>query len=126
MKVVLLLIFALIFLGISAKGKVCDFEEYNVVCTIYDGGRNHTHKAPRREKEIQLKVTAQSVCIESGVEKSQFSMLSFFSNTGELICTKQSIITNGVIIPVESNVLKETSRISVLINGKSNFRNTII
>ena len=87
MKVVLLLIFALIFLGISAKGKVCDFEEYNVVCTIYDGGRNHTHKAPRREKEIQLKVTAQSVCIESGVEKSQFSMLSFFSNTGELICT---------------------------------------
>lgn len=58
MKVVLLLIFALIFLGISAKGKVCDFEEYNVVCTIYDGGRNHTHKAPRREKEIQLKVTA--------------------------------------------------------------------
>ncbi len=45
-------------------------------------------------------------------------MLSFFSNTGELICTKQSIITNGVIIPVESNVLKETSRISVLINGK--------
>ena len=35
-----------------------------------------------------------------------------------LICTKQSIITNGVIIPVESNVLKETSRISVLINGK--------
>lgn len=119
MKVVLLLIFALIFLGISAKGKVCDFEEYNVVCTIYDGGRNHTHKAPRREKEIQLKVTAQSVCIESGVEKSQFSMLSFFSNTGELICTKQSIITNGVIIPVESNVLKETSRISVLINGAS-------
>lgn len=118
MKVVLLVIFVLNVLGISACEKVHGFEERDVVFSIYDGGRNHTHKAPCRKKEIYLKITAQSICVESGIEKSQISTVSFYSDEGYLIYTKQCVIGNGDVIPVESNVMKETSRISIFVNGK--------
>lgn len=118
MKVIVLLIFALSALGASAHDDVHMFDSYEVICSIHVGGQNHTHKAPSLDKGVRLEMYEQYVCIVSGVDKLQSSVLSFYSSDGMILFSKRCTIINGDIIVVDSNIIEKASKVSISLSGK--------
>jgi len=116
-KILILFFLVLGFNDISVSAKVSMLVK-DVVCIIYPDGKNNSHKMPMRYKEISLSVYGNSISVESGVDFQQFVNLEFYSADGTLIYEKQGSIVNGDVIEINPNVIEETAKISVILNGK--------
>ena len=63
MKVLVFIFIVFSFLGVSAEENMSIEKEYDVVCSIYNGGRHNSNKALLRYNRILLQVTELMVSV---------------------------------------------------------------
>ena len=71
MKVLVFIFIVFSFLGVSAEENMSIEKEYDVVCSIYNGGRHNSNKAPLRYNRILLQVTELMVSVVDGADSPQ-------------------------------------------------------
>lgn len=116
MKVLVFIFIVFSFLGVSAEENMSIEKEYDVVCSIYNGGRHNSNKAPLRYNRILLQVTELMVAVVDGADSPQPSVLSFYSGDGTLLYRKQCILENGVVISMAPDIINKVSRITIVLN----------
>lgn len=116
MKVLVFIFIVFSFLGVSAEENMSIEKEYDVVCSIYNGGRHNSNKAPLRYNRILLQVTELMVSVVDGADSPQPSVLSFYSGDGTLLYRKQCILENGVVISMAPDIINKVSRITIVLN----------
>lgn len=116
MKVLVFIFIVFSFLGVSAEENMSIEKEYDVVCSIYNGGRHNSNKALLRYNRILLQVTELMVSVVDGADSPQPSVLSFYSGDGTLLYRKQCILENGVVISMAPDIINKVSRITIVLN----------
>ena len=118
MKKVLVLFFLIFgFKGIFVSSKVPMYEEY-VICNINPNGKHNPHKVPMRDKIISLRVYSNSIRVESGISFQQLVKFEFYSTNGTLIYEEQGYLMNGDIVEIAPNIIRDTSKISIILSAK--------
>lgn len=107
MKVLVFIFIVFSFLAVSAEENMSIEKEYDVVCSIYNGGRHNSNKAPLRYNRILLQVTELMVSVVDGADSPQPSVLSFYSGDGTLLYRKQCILENGVVISMAPDIINK-------------------